>query len=61
MNREASHFNAGCCHEKYKDQQVVDFHMSTAYLKEAFEKYGDLLIEPSEEYYKDIATITNVR
>jgi len=29
-------------YEKFKDQQAVDFHMSTAYLKDAFEKYGDL-------------------
>ena len=46
-------------YEKYKDQQAADFHMSTAYLKEAFKKYGNLLSGPSEvEYYEDIATIT---
>lgn len=46
-------------YEKYKDQQAVDFHMSTAYLKETFEKYEELLSKPSEvEFYENIATIT---
>lgn len=45
-------------YEKYKNQQAVDFHMSTVYLKEAFDKYEDLLSKPSKvEFYEDIATI----
>lgn len=45
-------------YEKYKDQQSLDFHMSTPYLQELFGKLDSLLSEKPELcFYEDIASI----
>ena len=45
-------------YEKYRDKAALDFHGSTPYLKELFEKLTDLLEDtPSIELYEEIARI----
>ena len=48
-------------YEKYKDKKSVDFHMSTPYLKKAFDKYQDLLAQPSEvDFYNEVSSIHQI-
>lgn len=48
-------------YEKYKDKQAFDYHMSTTYLQQVFEKFEDLLNgEPEVEVYEDIATLNKL-
>ena len=45
-------------YEKYKDKKAVDIHMSTQYLKNAFDKYPELLAQQSDvDFYDEIASI----
>ena len=46
-------------YEKYQDQQALDHHGSTPYLKELFRKISDLLLEkPEIKLYEEVATIS---
>lgn len=45
-------------YEKYSDKAALDFHGSTLYLKELFDKLTDLLEEtPAIDLYEEIARI----
>lgn len=45
-------------YEKYTDKEALDYHRSTPYLKELFEKIPGLLAEkPSIELYQEVASI----
>lgn len=45
-------------YEKYRDQQTLDDHMNTPYLREAFGQFSNLLSgEPQVELYEPIASI----
>ncbi|MDT8899990.1 putative quinol monooxygenase [Anaeroselena agilis] len=47
-------------YEKYKDRQVLECHMNTAYLKEAFGKFEELVSgEPQVELYEIVDSIAD--
>lgn len=47
-------------YEKYKNQQALDYHMNTSYLKEVFHKFNSLVNgQPQVDIYEDIASIIN--
>jgi len=46
-------------YEKYQDQQALDHHGSTPYLKELFRKISSLLLEkPEIKLYEELAAIS---
>jgi quinol monooxygenase YgiN len=46
-------------YEKYQDQQALDYHGSTPYLKELFSSIADLLLEkPEVKLYEEVAAIS---
>ena len=47
-------------YEKYQDQQALDRHANTPYLKEAFRRFDGLVSEkPQVELYEEIASIAD--